>query len=124
MQVKILAALLALTAVPAMAEEASTARYQLISVSGGFVRLDMVTGIMTFCRDEVDTFRCAPIPTDTAKSEKLPGAGDVTKDESRLDRVKPDDNIDQDFDRALSMMDRAMRHFMKMSKENQKDCAL
>jgi|EndMetStandDraft_4_1072995.scaffolds.fasta_scaffold669118_1 hypothetical protein len=120
MSVKILAALLALTALPAFAQEKEPARYQLISVSGGFVRLDAVTGEMTFCRDEVDSFRCSPISTDAAKMEVKPEAG------ARLQRdtAKKDDSAIEDFDKALTMMERAMKSFMAMTQENPKECAL
>jgi hypothetical protein len=133
MQAKLLAALLVLTAFPAFAESNETPRYQLISVSGGFVRLDMVTGVMTFCRDEVDSFRCGPIPADADKRAMRPDAG---KEEARPeagiepregDRREPgfkEDKSSEDFDRALTMMDKAMRHFMAMSKEKPKDCDL
>jgi hypothetical protein len=158
MQAKLLAAVLALVAFPALAQSNDTARYQLISVSGGFVRLDMVTGVMTFCRDEVDSFRCAAIPVKSEKTDANPDAGidpGNGKDASRSDRDQPDgmteqdrrddgntagrdadrqderqrpgfknDSSEQDFDRALSMMERAMKSFMAMSKENRKDCEL
>ena len=138
MQAKLLAALLALTAVPAYAQTNEPVRYQLISVAGGFVRLDTVSGVMTFCRDEVDSFRCSPISTDVASTEKEPGAGAVPKhdedamsgdrdgDSSEMKRepgFKGDSSV-EDFDRALTMMEKAMRSFMAMSKENPKDCAL
>jgi hypothetical protein len=164
MQAKLLAALLVLTAAPALAQSAEPARYQLISVSGGFVRLDMVSGVMTFCRDEVDSFRCSPISTENAKakqpeagvqpnsalepkrhSERLGGdsgdqddmtSGDRGRHRDRVGRDGDDDTFrksergfkDEDsienFDRALSMMQRAMRGFMAMSKEHPRDCAL
>lgn len=137
MQAKLLAAVLVLAAFPAFAQSNDTARYQLISVSGGFVRLDMVTGVMTFCRDEVDNFRCAPISTAPAKADAEPEAGAVPKqdqdqakrDHSRDDMMNGergfrDDKSTEDFDRALSMMEKAMRSFMAMTRENPRDCAL
>jgi hypothetical protein len=136
MKATLLAAILALTAVPAFAQSNDTARYQLISVSGGFVRLDLVSGVMTFCRDEVDSFRCSPIPTETAKTEIEPEAGTVPKQDqdARRDRGRNDmleeqrgfreDKSGEDFDRALTMMEKAMRSFMAMSRENPRDCAL
>lgn len=135
MKSTLLAAVLALTAVPALAQSNDTARYQLISVSGGFVRLDMVTGIMTFCRDEVDSFRCSPISADSAKTEMRPEAGaDPKEDQAERDRGRKDmlqgergfreDQSSEDFDRALSMMEKAMRSFMAMTRENPRDCSL
>jgi hypothetical protein len=137
MQAKLLAAVLVLAAFPAFAQSSDTSRYQLISVSGGFVRLDMVSGIMTFCRDEVDSFRCAPISTDPAKADAEPEAGAVPRedrDEAKRDRGRDDmmkeergfreDNSTEDFDRALSMMEKAMRSFMAMTRENPRDCSL
>jgi hypothetical protein len=166
MQAKLLAALFALTAMPAYAQSTEPVRYQLISVSGGFVRLDTVSGVMTFCHDEVDSFRCSPIsadsvkPDDSAKTKMAPAAGadpkddenamrgDSDRDDGMANQEREDDSrsagrepdrqddgmsrrrgfrnqsSDEDFDRAMSMMDRAMKHFMAMSKESQKDCAL
>jgi hypothetical protein len=136
MQAKFLAAVLVLAAFPAFAQSNDTARYQLISVSGGFVRLDMVTGVMTFCRDEVDSFRCGPIAADPAKADAEPEAGAVPKqDEAKRDRgrddmmkeergFREDDKSTEDFDRALSMMEKAMRSFMAITRENPRQCAL
>ena len=133
MQAKLLAAFFVLAAFPAFAQSNDTARYQLISVSGGFVRLDMVTGVMTFCRDEVDSFRCGPIAADADKRAMRPDAGrqeaqpEAGIEPRQGDRREPgfkEDKSSEDFDHALSMMDKAMRHFMAMSRENQKDCNL
>jgi hypothetical protein len=137
MQAKLLAAILALAAFPALAQSNDTARYQLISVSGGFVRLDMVSGVMTFCRDEVDSFRCSPISTDPSKADAEPEAGAVPRkdqDEAKRDRDRDgmmkeqrgfrEDNSIEDFDRALSMMEKAMRSFMAMTRENPRNCEL
>jgi hypothetical protein len=137
MQAKLLAAVLVLAACPVFAQSNDTARYQLISVSGGFVRLDMVTGVMTFCRDEVDSFRCAPIPADAARDETQPEAGanpKADRDEAKRDRGRDDmmkeergfreDKSTEDFDRALSMMEKAMRSFMAMTRENPRNCDL
>lgn len=133
MQAKLLAALFVLTAFPAFAQSNEAARYQLISVSGGFVRLDMVTGVMTFCRDEVDSFRCGPISADADKQAMRPDAGEEkARPEAGIEPQQGDhrqpgfkeDKSSEDFDHALTMMDKAMRHFMAMSRENQKDCNL
>jgi hypothetical protein len=35
-----------------------------------------------------------------------------------------EDNSTEDFDRALSMMEKAMRSFMAMTRENPRDCSL
>lgn len=124
MQAKLLAALFVLTAFPAFAQSNETARYQLISVSGGFVRLDMVTGVMTFCRDEVDSFRCSPIQADTARQEMRPGAGIEPRQSDGREPGFKEDKSGEDFDRALSMMDKAMRRFMAITQEKQRDCDL
>ncbi|MDB5522907.1 MAG: hypothetical protein JWM58_670 [Rhizobium sp.] len=128
MQAKLLAGFLALAAFPALAQTNEPVRYQLISVSGGFVRLDAVTGTMTFCRDEVDSFRCTPIAGDPAKVDMQPGAGATSKDAAK-DPVKgeidrKEDSSLEDFDQALTIMEKAMKRFMAMSNESPRDCAL
>lgn len=124
MQAKLLAAFLTAAAFPALAQTTEPVRYQLISVSGGFVRLDAVTGTMTFCRDEVDSFRCTPIPTDPAKAERQPNAGVMPKDSAKGDKDSRQDSSEEDFDRALTMMEKAMKRFMAMTNEDPRDCAL
>lgn len=124
MQAKLLAAFLAAAAFPALAQTSEPVRYQLISVSGGFVRLDAVTGTMTFCRDEVDSFRCTPIAADPARAEMQPNAGVTSKDAAKGDRDRKEDSSVEDFDRALTMMEKAMKRFMAMTNENPRDCAL
>lgn len=124
MQAKLLAVIFVLVAFPALAQGNEPARYQLISVSGGFVRLDTVTGVMTFCRDEVDSFRCAPISTDPARAGAQPDAHATPKDGAEREQGKKDDSSAEDFDRALSMMEKAMRSFMAITRENPRECAL
>lgn len=154
MQVKLLTAFLALTAFPAFAQSDEPVRYQLISVSGGFVRLDTVSGVMTFCRDEVDSFRCSPISAD-ASADMRSDKGEVKRDQNgvkrdqdgvtrdseqkqgmierdrqgdrdtaRRDRGFREDSSSEDFDRALTMMEKAMRSFMAITRESPRECAL
>jgi hypothetical protein len=147
MQAKLIAAVLAVMAMPAYAQSPEPVRYQLISVSGGFVRLDTVSGVMTFCRDEVDDFHCSPVPADSATAGIQPETGAIPrKEDDSAGANRADDGSDRDrsemrdrrgfredssvenFDRALSMMEKAMRSFMAISKESSKetprDCAL
>ncbi len=124
MQAKLLAAVLAVAALPAHAQSPEPVRYQLISVSGGFVRLDAVSGAMTFCRDEADSVRCVPVPADAASAGIQPDAGATPNQMNRSDSGKRDGSSVEDFDRALSLMEKAMKSFMAMSRENPRDCSL
>jgi hypothetical protein len=143
-------------ALPAAAQSGEPGRYQLVSVAGGFVRLDTTSGAMTFCRDDVDTVHCGAIAADKAKAmdpkagvEPRAGQEENRDDRAGIDRPERGENPDiagragedggfairpepgfkqrgslEDFDHALSMMERAMKGFMAMSRENQRDCAL
>lgn len=122
MQAKLLAVVLALVAVPAAAQPGEAARYQIVPVSGGFVRLDTASGAMTFCRDEVDKFRCEPLAAERDKAEA--GAPPQNQRAGRDGATKEEDNSAEDFDRALDMMEKAMRRFMAITEENPRDCAL
>ena len=114
-----LALLLALTALPAQAQTNEPARYQIISVSGGFIRLDAINGTMTFCRDEVDKFRCEPLVAGPDKAPAGAEAGATKKNDTAKNNTDT-----EDFDKALGMMEKAMKSFMAMTKENTPECAL
>jgi hypothetical protein len=141
---------------PAAAQAAEAGRYQLVPVSGGFVRLDTASGAMTLCRDDADTLHCNPVDAEQASTidpqrEAEPRAGQESNRDDRAGMARPerDARADkdsragedggfairpepgfkqqgslEDFDHALSMMERAMKGFMAMSRENQRDCAL
>lgn len=121
MQAKPFALLLALIAAPAAAGASETGRYQIATVSGGFVRLDTMSGAMTFCRDEVDKFRCEPLAAAPLGAEAGANAGGKRPDAKNTQR---DDSSLEDFDNALGMMEKAMRAFMAMARENPRECAL
>ena len=114
MHAKILAVLIVFAGLPAMAAPNAPGRYQILSVSGGFVRLDTVTGATTLCRDEVDSFRCTPIPI---ADETAPGKAEAGA-------TPGDDRSAMDLDKALGFMERAMRGLMAMTEEKTPECAL
>ena len=113
--------LLALLALPASTFAAEAGRYQVTQVAGGFVRLDTLSGAMIFCRDDVDKFSCAPLAPEgeNAHAEVAPG------DRAPLEpRVRKDDESAEDFDRALDMMEKAMRRFMALTERQPPECSL
>lgn len=108
---------MALAGVPVTAgtEAAPTARFQIVAVSDGIVRLDTQTGAMTHCRDLGDGLSCEAIATDEpnaalARPEMRPSEGKNTSL--------------QDFDQALGIMERAMKGFMSMTRDADKSCSL
>jgi hypothetical protein len=115
-----LAILLTLASVPALAATNEPVRYRITPVSGGFVRLDTASGAMTFCRDEVDKFRCEPLPVEADKAAAASARGETSKN----DATRNSDTSLQDFDKALSLMERAMKSFMSMTREDTRQCAL
>jgi hypothetical protein len=121
MRLTILSMLLTLVAVPAIAGSDEPGRYQILSVSGGFVRLDTATGATTFCRDEVDSFRCAPVPIAV---DKAPAEAGATGDRTRDSRSPDDAAANDDLDKALTFMEKAMRGLMAMTEEKTPECAL
>lgn len=118
-----LAILLALASVPALAATNEPVRYRITPVSGGFVRLDTASGAMTFCRDEVDKFRCEPLPVEADKAPADAGAS-ARGETSKNDATRNSDTSLQDFDKALSLMERAMKSFMSMTRDDTRQCAL
>ncbi|MBL0371848.1 hypothetical protein JJB09_07380 [Rhizobium sp. KVB221] len=107
---------IALAVLPAMsfAAEPAASRYQIVPVSGGFVRLDTVSGALTFCRDEVDDFACRAVD-----------AGGLAGSEPGKQALQQDRTSSaEDFDRALSAIERAMKSFMSIAGEKTKDCTL
>jgi hypothetical protein len=108
---------MALASIPATAgaETTSTARFQIVAVSDGVVRLDTQTGAMTHCRDAGEGLNCTAIVTDEPKAALA--KPDVKPSEGKNTSL-------QDFDQALGMMERAMKSFMSITKETDKSCSL
>jgi hypothetical protein len=104
----------ALATVAAGANAQPAQRYEIVAVSDGIVRLDIVTGAMTHCRDAADGFACTAIAG--AQGEAVPG---------RLE-TPPADSGDtlQDFDQALGMMEKAMKSFMDITGQADRSCSL
>lgn len=106
-----------LASIPAIAgaETTSTARFQIVAVSDGIVRLDTQTGAMTHCRDAGEGLNCTSIIVDEPKAA-------LAKPDARSSEGR--NNSLQDFDQALGMMERAMKSFMSMTRETDKGCSL
>lgn len=124
MRLTVLSSLLVLIAAPAMAGPDDPGRYQILSVSGGFVRLDTVSGATTFCRDEVDSFRCSAIPI-AAENQPSKAEAGATRSTAPDDQATTGDSkSSDDLDKALTFMERTMRSLMAITQEKTPECAL
>jgi len=109
-----LAALLLMPASFASAADPAAGRYQIVTVTGGFVRLDTQTGAMTYCLDGATEPRCAALEA----AEIAPSAP------AKQQSMAPDAKDQQDFNQAMSMAEQAMRRFMALTREHKPDCSL
>lgn len=130
MRMIIMTSLAAVFAAPSLAADNPPGRYSLLSVDGGFVRLDTTTGDMVSCTNLGGTFSCSPLAvTRTETKEQAPASETerIAKLEQRLDMLEersltvPDS---EDLDKALSAMEKFMRRFMDMAREEQDKTAL
>jgi hypothetical protein len=124
---------MAQAATPGMAEPAAIGRYQLLAVDGGFVRLDTVTGDMEYCGNGETAPDCKPLGVKPAAANAVEMAAEIANLKARVERLErisaqktsPSNYMDeQDFNRALSMMEKAMRRFMGIAKEFDQQKAL
>lgn len=121
-----------LSASPGLAQPGQTPRYQVVALGDGFVRLDTVTGAMAVCRGDVGRLRCEALAVEAARDadnhKDRASAGAVPDVEPKGDsaaKAEPgDDRSMEDFDKALTMMEKAMRRFMALTRENPGECEL
>lgn len=112
--------LLPLAAVPTQAAEAG--RYQLIETSSGFVRLDQQTGALVYCRDSAGELSCRAVDIAALpRTGELPLTG---QERSPAASEEKSDSGLEDFERALTAVERMMKNLMSMSKDTERDCAL
>jgi hypothetical protein len=123
------AAMAALAAMPAHAEE--TGRYRLEKSPDGYVRMDTETGAMSICQEQSGQLVCK-MAADERRAlqdeiERLQGSvkalnGRVTRLENsvtaRLESRLPSE---EEFDKTMSYMERFFRRFMGMAKEMEKE---
>ena len=120
-----------LLSLPAFGQAAGDRR--IIPTDDGFMEIDLQTGAVTQCLRAPDGYRCAPAKTDPsalqAELERLrkenaelrsqlsqPGPG-LRPDQ----RTKPPQPTDQEIDRALDVMERFLRRFMGILRDEKPD---
>jgi len=127
---------------PAAAEE-KAARYTMSPTEGGFLRLDTVTGAVSFCSRRNADWLCTPVADDTAKQQQqaeldrlksrnaeleaevkrlddLSGPGAKPEGETHAERgpmPKLQLPTEQDVDKAMDYLSRMYRKFRDKLKE-------
>ena len=115
-------------AYPLAAEDAapptSPSHFQMHAMGDGIVRLDTVTGQMTYCRNAGqggETPHCVPMDTSGAiapqESQRLQARIDELQ--KKIDSMSTNGALpsDAEVDRSLSIMEKFMRRFMGLAKE-------
>lgn len=115
-------------AYPLAAEDAAPAaaapRFQMHAMGDGIVRLDTVSGQMTFCRNAGqggETPQCMPMDVSGAiaqpETERLQARIDELQ--KKIDSMNTNGALpsDAEVDRSLSIMEKFMRRFMGLAKE-------
>jgi hypothetical protein len=118
-----LAALVALAAMPAPAQDAEAGRYSLEKSGEGFVRLDRQTGAMTLCKEADGTLTCR-----MAADERAAYDEDLARLEKRVELLekqlasapaaaRQELPSDAEIDRSIGIMERFMRAFFALVQE-------
>jgi hypothetical protein len=112
---------------PAIAQDRTD--YRRIPTEDGFLEVEAATGAVRECKRTVDGYRCAAPSSDKLQSEverltrendelrrRLGPARDGSR--SQTHRGLP---LDEDVDRALGVMERFLRRFMNILREEKPD---
>jgi hypothetical protein len=70
LRISAITAMLFCLVVPALAQEAEKGRYTLVPMSGGFVRLDTLTGVVSHCENKGSGWACYVLPEEHAALDK------------------------------------------------------
>ena len=70
LRISAITAMLFCLVVPALAQEAEKGRYTLVPMSGGFVRLDTHTGVVSHCENKGSGWACYVLPEEHAALDK------------------------------------------------------
>ena len=118
-------------------EKEVPARYQILAVKDGFVRLDTQTGTMVHCQSEIGNFNCAAIETEEKPDYAIrarPDGNDTSELETRIGRLEArikqleERSVkypsEEDLDRTFSMMERFMRRFMDQAGKDSDETSL
>jgi hypothetical protein len=101
---------------------AESLRYSMTAVEGGVMRMDGVTGRMSFCTKSGETFACKAIEDDRASF--MDEIETLAKQNAELKKQIADGGAslrlpkDEDLDRAFSLMERMIRRFGPLSEQN------
>ncbi|WP_159946236.1 hypothetical protein [Rhizobium sp. 18065] len=121
----LVATVLALSSLPAVAQDASADRYSLEKSETGFVRLDRQTGTVTLCKEVDGSLTCR-----MAADERAAYDEDLARLEKRVDLLekqlasgmpaaaaKGELPSDAEIDRSIGIMERFMRAFFGLVQE-------
>ena len=100
-------------------------RFSMTPTPNGILRLDRQTGVVSRCETQAGTFRCSVVPDErTALQDEIDR---LTRENAalraRLDapdtspKASPGLPSDAELDRALSLMERALRRFKDIMRE-------
>jgi hypothetical protein len=70
LRISAITAMLFCLAVPVLAQEPEKGRYTLVPMSGGFVRLDTRTGVVSHCENKGSGWACYALPEEHAALDK------------------------------------------------------
>lgn len=115
--------MLAAAATLAMAGSASAAddagRYRLERTDGGFVRMDTLTGQMSFCTQQAGGLDCKAAaderPASAAEIDRLSRRVEALEARlAELDAAKPQNALptEEEFERTMGFMERFFRRFI------------
>ena len=105
---------------------------RIIPTDDGFMEIDLQTGAVTQCLRAPDGYRCAPAKTDPsalqAELERLRKENAELRSQLsqprpglRPERTKPPQPTDHEIDRALDVMERFLRRFMGILRDEKPD---
>jgi hypothetical protein len=123
--------LLAALVSPAAAQDnATTARYTLVPVEGGALKLDTHTGAVSLCTADGEASACRSLPSGTAGAEAAAAPADLEDRLSRIERRLATLETrgggealsdEESIDRAMVLADRVMRRFFGLVREMKRE---
>jgi hypothetical protein len=126
-----LAAAMVLLSIPAFGQPGADRR--IIPTDDGFMEIDLQSGAVTQCQRAPDGYRCAPAKSDPnalqAELERLRKENAELRDQLAQrgpglgpnQRTKPPQPTDQEIDRALDVMERFLRRFIGIMRDEKAD---
>jgi hypothetical protein len=120
--------LAALVSPVAAQDNAPAARYTLVPVEGGALKLDTHTGAVSLCTADGEASACRPLPSGTAGAEAAPADLEdrLSRIERRLSTLETRGggealSDEESIDRAMVLADRVMRRFFGLVREMKRE---